>query len=158
MFKPFHNYNVKDISRIKNNDIMEAGNNNMLNGLKGKSNPFKVPEGYMENLTANIMNAIPKEEDDARVECVKISLFDRIKPWLYMAAVFAGLGLFFKAIMGEKHETKPTQDFLVKTEIKAPTLESIQAENDEYLEYLEDKYSNYLMDSEVYGMDSLDDK
>ena len=66
---------------------------NNLDRLKGK-NPFTVPEGYMEGLTANIMSQLPEREPEEEVK--KVSLMDRVRPWLYMAAVFAGLGLFFK--------------------------------------------------------------
>ena len=68
---------------------------NNLDRLKGK-NPFTVPEGYMEGLTANIMSQLPEREPEEEVK--KVSLMDRVRPWLYMAAVFAGLGLFFKVL------------------------------------------------------------
>ena len=70
---------------------------NNLDRLKGK-NPFTVPEGYMEGLTANIMSQLPEREPEEEVK--KVSLMDRVRPWLYMAAVFAGLGLFFKVLVG----------------------------------------------------------
>lgn len=66
---------------------------NNLDRLKGK-NPFTVPEGYMEGLTANIMSQLPEREPEEEVK--KVSLMDRVRPWLYMAAVFAGLGCFLK--------------------------------------------------------------
>ena len=59
---------------------------NNLDRLKGK-NPFTVPEGYMEGLTANIMSQLPEREPEEEVK--KVSLMDRVRPWLYMAAVFA---------------------------------------------------------------------
>ena len=70
---------------------------NNLDRLKGK-NPFTVPKGYMEGLTANIMSQLPEREPEK--EAKKVSLMDRVRPWLYMAAVFAGLGLFFKVLVG----------------------------------------------------------
>ena len=79
---------------------------NNLDRLKGK-NPFTVPEGYMEGLTANIMSQLP-ERELKRGE--KVSLMDRVRPWLYMAAVFAGLGLFFKFWSDPKiKRRKPTR-------------------------------------------------
>ena len=36
---------------------------NNLDRLKGK-NPFTVPEGYMEGLTANIMSQLPEREPE----------------------------------------------------------------------------------------------
>ena len=68
---------------------------NNLDRLKG-TNPFTVPEGYMEGLTERIMSQLPEKQEE---RAKRISLMDRVRPWLYMAAVFAGLGLFFKAIV-----------------------------------------------------------
>ena len=44
---------------------------NNLDRLKGK-NPFTVPEGYMEGLTANIMSQLPEREPEEEVK--KVSL------------------------------------------------------------------------------------
>ena len=52
---------------------------NNLDRLKGK-NPFTVPEGYMEGLTANIMSQLPEREPEEEVK--KVSLMDRVRPWL----------------------------------------------------------------------------
>ena len=50
-----------------------------------KENPFRVPEGYMEGLTARIMKQIPKEEP--QIEYPDVSLMDKIRPILYLAAI-----------------------------------------------------------------------
>ena len=105
---------------------------NNLDRLKGK-NPFTVPEGYMEGLTANIMSQLPKREPEEE-EVKKVSLMDRVRPWLYMAAVFAGLGLFFKVLVGPEDKTAKTDSLLVKTEVSPNTVSALQAAEDE--EYL----------------------
>lgn len=51
-------------------------------------NPFQVPEGYFERFTEELMQQLPEE---APQETVKISMWQRVKPWLYMAAMFAGI-------------------------------------------------------------------
>lgn len=89
---------------------------NNLDRLKGK-NPFTVPEGYMEGLTANIMSQLPEREPEEEVK--KVSLMDRVRPWLYMAAVFAGLGLFFKVLVGPEDKAAKTDPLLVKTEVSS---------------------------------------
>lgn len=79
--------------------------------------PFKVPEGYFEDFTAQMMSRIPEatgtESNTARAHHVLIlqtagteqpaaatpqvqhaghvSLFDRVKPYLYLAATICGL-------------------------------------------------------------------
>lgn len=64
-----------------------------------KKNPFIVPEGYMEGLTDQIMNSLPEQKPEEK-ERTAVSFMDRVRPWLYLAAVFAGLGLFFKMFVG----------------------------------------------------------
>ena len=124
---------------------MEKEQNN-LDRFKGK-NPFTVPDGYMEDLTANIMSQLPEKP---KAEAKKVSMMDRARPWLYMAAVFAGLGLFFKAIVGIDGEQSKTDTLLVQSNDASATISAIQeAENEEYLEYLEAQYTDYLLAEEL---------
>ena len=120
---------------------------NNLDRLKGK-NPFTVPKGYMEGLTANIMSQLPEREPEKEVK--KVSLMDRVRPWLYMAAVFAGLGLFFKVLVGPEDQAAKTDSLLVKTEVSPKVVSALQAaEDEEYLEYLEEKYAGYILAEEM---------
>ena len=124
---------------------MEKEQNN-LDRFKGK-NPFTVPEGYMEDLTADIMSRLPEKP---QAEVKKISMMDRMRPWLYMAAVFAGLGLFFKAIVGIDGDQSKTDTLLVQSNDASAAISAIQdAENEVYLEYLEAQYTDYLLAEEL---------
>lgn len=119
-----------------------------LQRLKGQQ-PFKLPEGYMEGLTESIMNQLPEKPHKKEKS---VSLFDRVRPWLYMAAVFAGLGLFFKGITGIWPDQKGEAGaLLVKTELPADSLEAIHAADDDedYLEYIEAQYTDYLLAEEL---------
>lgn len=125
-----------------------------LDRLKGK-NSFSVPEGYMEGLTAQIMSQVPEK---VPVKEVKISLMDRVRPWLYMAAMFAGLGLFFKVFLdvGGQKEINASDALIVKTEVPAGSISAIQAEEDEdYLEYLEAQFANNLLADEMAASEDL---
>ena len=53
----------------------------------GKENSFKVPEGYFENLTSEVMNKLP-EKEKVVFEEESVSTWTRLKPLLYMAAMF----------------------------------------------------------------------
>ena len=120
---------------------------NNLDRLKGK-NPCTVPEGYMEGLTANIMSQLPEREPEEEVK--KVSLMDRVRPWLYMAAVFAGLGLFFKVLVGSEDKAAKTDSLLVKTEVSPASVSALHAaEDEEYLEYLEEQYAGYILAEEI---------
>lgn len=54
----------------------------------GKKNPFKVPEGYFEGFTVRMMEQLPDIPDSQAEE---ITTWQRMKPWVYMAAMFLGL-------------------------------------------------------------------
>ena len=50
----------------------------------GTGNVFKVPDGYFENLTSEVMNKLPEKEKSA-FEVKKTTKWDKIKPLAYMA-------------------------------------------------------------------------
>ena len=120
---------------------------NTLDRLKGKQ-PFRVPDGYMEGLTNRIMESLP---EPPVMEAESVSLVERIRPWLYLAAVFAGMGLFFKAIIGVDiaREDTLSDTLLVRSEVPSASLEAIESEaaqeEADYLEYIEERYANYLL-------------
>ena len=120
---------------------------NTLDRLKGKQ-PFRVPDGYMEGLTNRIMESLP---EPPVMEAESVSLVERIRPWLYLAAVFAGMGLFFKAIIGvdSAREDTLSDTLLVRSEVASASLEAIESEaaqeEADYLEYIEERYANYLL-------------
>lgn len=124
-----------------------------LDNLRGKQ-PFSVPKGYMDGLTDRIMNQIPEKRPQAE-EPLVISWADRVRPWLYLAAVFAGLGIFFKTIVGVMPQTENEEDsLLVQSErplVSPDEIEAEQEEDLEYLEYIEMKYSADLIANELNG-------
>ena len=124
-----------------------------LDNLRGKQ-PFSVPKGYMDGLTDRIMNQIPEKRPQAE-EPLVISWADRVRPWLYLAAVFAGLGIFFKTIVGIMPQTENAEDsLLVQSDRPLVSPDEIQDEQEEdleYLEYIEMKYSADLLANELNG-------
>ena len=122
-----------------------------LDNLRGKQ-PFSVPKGYMDGLTDRIMNQIPEKRLQAE-EPLVISWADRVRPWLYLAAVFAGF--FFKTIVGVMPQTENKEDsLLVQSErplVSPDEIEAEQEEDLEYLEYIEMKYSADLLANELNG-------
>ena len=61
--------------------------------------PFTVPEGYFENLTQNIMAALPQQESVYSTK-ITVTPWMRIRPDLYAAAAFAGIFFCIKAAVG----------------------------------------------------------
>lgn len=61
----------------------------------GKENVFRVPDGYFENLTSEVMSRLPEKETPAIIKR-EPTKWERIKPWVYMTAMFAGAALIIR--------------------------------------------------------------
>lgn len=72
----------------------------------GKGNPFTVPEGYFDNFTNEVMSKLP-EKKEVLAE-TKVGTWDRIRPWMYMAAMFVGACLITQ-IASFHHDTPIAQ-------------------------------------------------
>jgi len=104
--------------------------------------PFRVPESYFEDFTGHFMRCLPKK---AAPETKVISFYDRIKPWLYMAAMFAGIIILFNVFNRTSH----------LKENEKPVLSSIkvdfeEGDDTEFFEIFEEmyveKYISYVID------------
>lgn len=80
----------------------------------GKDNPFTVPEGYFQNFTDEVMNKLP-EKKEIPTE-TKVRKWDRIRPWVYMAAMFAGAFLITKIASFHHQQDNPIAKTETKTE------------------------------------------
>lgn len=137
---------------------MKIEDNNLKNKLK--ENPFSTPEGYLEELTDRIMKQIPEETHIP--EAQQVSLLDRLRPFLYMAAMFAGLGLFFKTIArfdSSNTDGRDTTLLLVKSNIpvdsKTIVIDTSYDEDEEFLHYLENQYTDALIQETFEGEDLI---
>ena len=70
----------------------------------GKKNPFTVPENYFEDFTQELMDKLPAKEAVFQTEAP--TLWQRVKPWLYMAAMFCGIMLSVRIFVGEPQQEK----------------------------------------------------
>ena len=60
----------------------------------GKVSGMKVPEGYFADLQKNIMESLPPyKKAEPRIE---MSRWQRVKPYVYLAAMFCGIWLMMK--------------------------------------------------------------
>ena len=64
----------------------------------GKERPFKVPDGYFEHFHEQLMSQLPETAPTAE-PASKVTLMTRIKPWIYMAAMFAGIIFMVQGLM-----------------------------------------------------------
>jgi hypothetical protein len=67
----------------------------------GKKNPFKVPDGYFEGLTSQIMAQLPEK---VQKETKVVNLWERVKPWMYMAAMFIGIALMVRLFADSREQ------------------------------------------------------
>ena len=131
---------------------MEAKDNKLEN--MRKETPFRVPDGYFEGFTARMMEQIP--DDEPQFEDNKVTMWDRVRPIFYLAAMFAGLGLFFKAIVFFDNSDKlsnQADSLLVSTQNSTYMADEseydFENEENEYLQYLEDQYTEALILNEL---------
>ena len=59
----------------------------------GNKNPFTVPENYFLNVNDEIMSRLPEKK---KVVPEKVTMWKKIEPWFYMAAMFIGAFLRYK--------------------------------------------------------------
>lgn len=114
----------------------------------GKENSFKVPEGYFENFTSEVMKKLP-EKEKVSFEEERVSTWTRLKPLLYLAAMFVGAALIIR-VASSDHKPVPADEVAVKnaadTEIVSDELLDIaldRAMMDDYSLYV------YLSDASV---------
>ena len=99
----------------------------------GTENPFRVPEGYFEGFTSDLMSRLPeKEKTDIHREP---TTWEKVRPWLYMAAMFIGAALIIRvASPGESVSNGQQQQQIAGDE------------SDIEMEYIRTAIENTMMD------------
>ena len=69
----------------------------------GTKNPFKVPDGYFTDFTQELMNKLPEKE--ILYANQEVTLWQRLKPWIFMTAMFCGIMLSVRIFVD-----KPNKD------------------------------------------------
>ena len=120
----------------------------------GNKRPFKLPEGYFDNLDEQIISQIVEVKDDTNNhEKVNIKPIRRFRP-LLIAASFVGLivvgvasiNLFQQYQSAEKVETKVNKLMMQPTSQKKIDSSEME-EAEEYMMIDQDDIYNYLADN-----------
>ena len=117
----------------------------------GKDSGMKVPEGYFPDLESRIMNSLPPYKKEIKVP--ELSRWHRVKPYVYLAAMFCGIWLMMKVF---HTATQP-----ISLNLDNPP-EALVEMLDGGLEY-DIHYSPYAYDSEeededlIMSYDNIDD-
>ncbi len=110
----------------------------------GNANPFRVPEGYFDNFAEKMMSELPDrtfEFDTPK----KVSLWDKAKPVVYLAAMFGGIALMFAIAKDFSSSENTTGEAMV-----ASTAVEQMIAGDDFSDAAAD-YCNYIMNRS--GMD-----
>lgn len=118
------------------NDTQNMKDEKDLMARCGKERPFKVPEGYFEHFHAQLMSNLP-ETAPAAVPTVKVSLMTRIKPWLYMAAMFVGIIFMVQGLMYVQEARLGTENIAAIEDIYAEEVDHFMSSSlyNEYVLY-----------------------
>ena len=127
---------------------------NKLNEID-KTNPFTVPENYFARFNEEIMNRLPEKEI---IKPTTVSMWDRAKPWVYMAAMF--LGIFFTIQLLTRNSENQQQNSanqvatIQSTQFTDDYWSKVQISEEEFYQYLEDQlvkvgYYDYMY-NQVY--------
>lgn len=112
---------------------------------RAKTDPFRVPEGYFDGLTERIMAALP--ERPMHEEPSTVSLMDKVKPLLYLAAAFLAMMLLFKGLSTFRPATKGAVRPLY---VQHATATDAATEDElDYLDFLESQYANRFFSDEI---------
>nr|WP_314650490.1 hypothetical protein [uncultured Porphyromonas sp.] len=94
---------------------------------------YSVPEDYFSLLEERILASIPEEEPEA--EEPKPSLWIRLRPIVYLAAVFVSLNLLIRALAPQQEQ--PTSSTLASAEVNDEDYRSYYSEYGAHASYLE---------------------
>ncbi|MEA4918387.1 hypothetical protein SDC9_140548 [bioreactor metagenome] len=125
---------------------------NKLEEIDKTTNPFKVPENYFAQLNEEIMNRLPEKEI---VTPQPVSMWDKMKPWVYLAAMFIGLYFTVNYLKKSPGSGNPTENQMISQQMLSSSSVStenywstVQITEEEFYQYLEEQ----LIDDSYFDM------
>ena len=85
---------------------------------------FRLPDGYFDALTQRVMDCLPSDEASlsAAPQPEEITLWQRVRPWIYLAALFAGAAFIIRVASPSPQDKA---DCLAREESEAEEMEYI---------------------------------
>ncbi|MDE6770403.1 MAG: hypothetical protein K2J78_11835, partial [Muribaculaceae bacterium] len=102
---------------------------------------LRVPDGYFEELNLKIMESLPAYPEAPRT--VDMSLWQKIKPYVYLAAMFAGIWMMMKVF-----HTVSTSESLNLDNPPAAIAQAMATATDEALPYFTTA-NDYALEEEM---------
>jgi hypothetical protein len=99
----------------------------------GKESPFKVPDTYFDDFTTQLMDKLPEKPD--AIEIQPVTTWMKLRPYVYMAAMFIGAVLMIKGIhfiesekveKAQKAETEIAQDKYIDQTVEGSRMDEYQ--------------------------------
>lgn len=123
-----------------------------LNEIDKTKNPFKVPENYFETLNEEIMNQLPEIE---YVAAPPVTLWEKVKPWVYLAAMFIGIYVTVDFLTSDSRSKVLTSQKSTADDVSVITVttdnywSTVHITEDEFYQFLEeqvveDGYYDYM--------------
>jgi len=107
-------------------------NFNKLQEIDKTKNPFKVPDNYFAQFNNEIMNQLPEKEFKVPET---VSMWDKVKPWVYMAAMFVGLYVTINFLTKQNETVNTSENFAIETNYWS----TVHITEEEFYQYLEDQ-------------------
>ena len=98
----------------------------------GTKNPFSVPDGYFEKFSEELTSRLPEKKTVLIPS--EPTLWERVKPWIYMVAMFCGIMLSVRIFVGVPQK----EDFPSITLAEAESIEAEEWEDIVRMSRLED--------------------
>ena len=105
-------------------------------------NPFTVPKGYFESFSEELKKQLPEREV---TRAKKVSLWQRVRPWMYAVAMLCGVVFGAKVLMDTSEQDIPLFTTAETEQISDEHLETIISKTmmDDYTLY------QYLTDADM---------
>ena len=102
-----------------------------------KEVPFKVPENYFLQLNESIMAKLPEKEAPV---IRKVTMWEKTKPWVYLAAMFLGLFFIIK-VLTTNTQTNSSEKNTASTSISQQDYWSdVKISEEEFFNYIEAQF------------------
>ena len=111
--------------------------------------PFRVPDGYFEGLTNRILSALPDDPPADAPQPPTVSLMEKVKPLIYLAAAFLGMVLLFKGLSALRPADRATERtlFVQHATTASPTV--LTDDEADFLDYLEAQYADLFFSDDI---------
>ena len=108
----------------------------------GNKNPFTVPKDYFLNVNDEIMSRLPEKK---KVVTERVTMWKKIEPWLYMAAMFVGAFFMIQTLQNTAgKKSSASQEVVTFSDANAGESHwsNVQVSEEEFYQYLEEQLIN----------------